>query len=62
MTASKYKVELTDAERNQLTGVVRGGRSPARKIKRAALSDQGLSDLAEGLAISPAWRECANAL
>ena len=59
MTASKYKVELTDAERNQLTGVVRGGRSPARKIKRALAllrTDQGLSDrqIAEGLAISPA--------
>ena len=59
MTASKYKVELTNAERNQLTSVVRGGRSPARKVKRALAllrTDQGLSDrrIAEGLAISPA--------
>ena len=59
MTASKYEVELTNAERNQLTGVVRGGRSSARKIKRVLAllrTDQGLSDrlIAEGLAISPA--------
>lgn len=58
MTASKYKVELTDTEREHLNMVVRRGRSPARMVKRALAllrTDQGLSDrlIAEGLAISP---------
>ena len=58
MTASKYKVELTEAEREQLNIVVRRGRPPARMVKRALAllrTDQGLSDrlIAEGLAISP---------
>ena len=58
MTASKYKVELTDEQREHLNALVRGGKSPARMIKRALAllrTDQGLSDrlVAEGLAISP---------
>ena len=58
MTASKYRVELTQAERNELNDLVRRGRSPARKVKRALAllrTDQGLSDrvIAEGLAINP---------
>ena len=58
MTASKYKVELTQAERTQLNNVARKGKSPARKVKRALAllrTDQGLSDreIAEGLAVNP---------
>lgn len=58
MTASKYKVELTEAERERLDSLVRGGRSPARMVKRALAllrTDQGLPDrlIAEGLAINP---------
>ena len=58
MTASKYKVELTEAERERLNGLVRGGTVPARKTKRALAllrTDQGLPDrlIAEGLAINP---------
>ena len=58
MTASKHRVELTEAEREQLNSLVRGGKSPAHMIKRALAllrTDQGLSDrlTAEGLAISP---------
>ena len=58
MTASKYRVELTQAERKELNDLVRRGRSPARKVKRALAllrTDQGLSDrvIAEGLAINP---------
>ena len=47
MVAIKYKVELTNDERNEIASVVRGDRSPARKIKRALTllrADQGLSD------------------
>ena len=58
MTASKYKVELTEDERERLNGLVRGGKSPARMVKRALAllrTDQGLSDrlIAEGLAVNP---------
>lgn len=64
MTASKYKVELTEAERERLNSLVRGGTAPARMIKRALAllrTDQGLSDrlIAEGLAVNPItsqWR------
>ncbi len=58
MTASKYKVELTEDERKRLNGLVRRGKSPARMVKRALAllrTDQGLSDrlIAEGLAVNP---------
>ena len=58
MTASKYKVELTEAESEYLNIVVRRGRSQARMVMRALAllrTDRGLSDrlIAEGLAISP---------
>ena len=35
MTASKHRVELTEAEREQLNSLVHRGKSPARVIKRA---------------------------
>ena len=58
MTASKYKVELTQAEGTQLNNVARKGKSSARKVKRALAllrTDRGLSDreIAEGLAVNP---------
>ena len=58
MAAIKYKVELTQDERSELSKVARTGRSSARKVKRALAllrTDQGLSDreVAEGLAINP---------
>ena len=58
MTASKYKVELTQAERTQLNNVARKGKSSARKVKRALAllrTDRGLSDreIAEGLSVNP---------
>lgn len=43
----RYSVELTEAERCELNGLVSGGRRPARKIKRAQIllaADAGLSD------------------
>ena len=57
MTASKYKVELTEDEREHLNSVVRRGKAPARMVKRALAllrTDQDLSDrrIAEGLAIN----------
>ena len=57
MTASKYKVELTEDEREHFNSVVRRGRAPARMVKRALAllrTDQDLSDrrIAEGLAIN----------
>ena len=57
MTASKYKVELTEDEREHLNSVVRRRRAPARMVKRALAllrTDQDLSDrrIAEGLAIN----------
>ena len=47
MTTGKYRVELTEVEREHLNIVVRRGRSPARMVKRALAllrTDQGLSD------------------
>lgn len=43
----RYHVELTEAERRELNGLVSGGRRPARKLKRAQIllaADAGLSD------------------
>ena len=48
MPALKYKVELIEAERSHLKDLVRGGRVPARKLKRALAllnADEGLTDL-----------------
>ena len=43
MTASKYKVELTDAERNQLTGVVRRGQVARSQDKARACAVENRS-------------------
>jgi transposase len=43
----RYRVELTQAERNELGGLLSGGKQPARKLKRAQIllaADAGVSD------------------
>ncbi len=68
MTANKYRVELTEAEREHLNNLVRGDTSPARMIKGALAlprTDQGLTDwlIAEGWpSIHTRWRGCASDL
>ena len=51
----RYHVELSEAERGELTALVGGGKHYARKIKRADLlaADSGLSDddIAAALAV-----------
>ena len=47
MTASKYRVELTESQRRRLNEVASRGRSPARMIKRALAllrANEGLTD------------------
>ena len=57
MRESKYRVKLTESERDYLNDVGHKGKSSARKVKRALAlvkSDEGLSDakIAESLSIS----------
>jgi transposase len=43
----RYRVELDQDERDQLTGMLRGGKHPARKLKRAQIllaADAGEAD------------------
>lgn len=43
----RYRVELTESERGELEGMLRGGRHPARKLKRAQIllaADAGTGD------------------
>jgi hypothetical protein len=43
----RYRVELSQAERDQLTGMLSGGKHAARKLKRAQIllsADSGMSD------------------
>jgi transposase len=43
----RYHIELTEAERGELTGLMSGGKHPARKLKRAQIllaADAGVSD------------------
>jgi winged helix-turn helix protein len=52
----RYHVELTPAERSELTGLISGGKHSARKLKRAQIllaADAGLSDgeIAAGVAV-----------
>ena len=49
----RYRVTLTQDERDELEALLRGGKSPARKLKRAQIllaADAGVSD--EGIAAS----------
>nr|MBA3516472.1 helix-turn-helix domain-containing protein [Hyphomicrobiales bacterium] len=43
----RYHVELSEAERCELTGLLNGGKRPVRKLKRAQIllaADSGVSD------------------
>ena len=43
----RYRVELTQYERNELGALLSGGKHPARKLKRAQIllaTDAGVSD------------------
>ena len=56
MTASKYRVELTESQKCRLNEVANRGRSPARMVKRALAllkADEGQTDdrVAEALSI-----------
>ncbi len=47
MPALKYKVKLTESERAQLLKMSKGGKTSARKVKRALIlckADEGLTD------------------
>ena len=49
----RYRVTLTQYERNELSALLSGGKSPARKLKRAQIllaADAGVSD--EDIALS----------
>jgi len=51
----RYRVELSQAERDHLTALLKGGKHPARKIKRAQIllaADAGASDEAIGVSVS----------
>lgn len=57
MTASKYRVKLTESQRRRLGEVANRGRSPARTVKRALAllkADEGQTDerIAEAVSIS----------
>lgn len=57
MTASKYRVKLTESQKRRLSEVADRGRSPVRTVKRALAllkTDEGLTDsrIAEALSIS----------
>ena len=52
----RYLVELSQAERGELTALLSGGKHAARKLKRAQIllaADAGACD--EDIAISAAW-------
>jgi transposase len=51
----RYRVELSQDERDQLTALLRGGKHPARKIKRAQIllaADAGIGDAAIAASVS----------
>jgi hypothetical protein len=51
----RYRVELSQAECDQLIGLLSGGRHPARKIKRAQIllaADAGVDDEAIAARVS----------
>ena len=58
----RYRVTLTQYERNELRALLSGGKSPARKLKRAQIllaADAGVSD--EDIALSDTAACCAAA-
>ena len=59
MPARKYRVDLTESEREQLLNIARRGKSSARKVKRSLIlcqADEGLNDqqVAEALLVGAA--------
>lgn len=59
MPAKKYRVDLTENEREQLLNIARRGKSSARKVKRALIlcqADEGLNDqqIAQALLVGAA--------
>ena len=59
MPARKYRVDLTESEREQLLNIARRGKSSARKVKRALIlcqADEGRNDqqIAEALLVGAA--------
>ena len=58
MPAKRYRVNLTQGEREQLLDITRRGKSSARKVKRSLIlckADEGLTDqqVAEALMVGP---------
>jgi transposase len=56
MPAKRYRVSLTESDREQLLNIARRGKSSARKVKRSLIlckADEGLSDqqIAEALLV-----------
>jgi hypothetical protein len=54
----RYRVDLSEAERAQLTALLNGGRHAARKIRRAQIllaADAGLSDDVIASSVSVGW-------
>ena len=51
----RYRVELSQAERDELTGLLSGGKHAARKLKRAQIllaAEAGASDEAIGTSVA----------
>ncbi len=58
MPAKRYRINLTQDEREQLLDIARKGKSSARKVKRSLIlckADEGLTDqqVSEALLVSP---------
>ncbi len=58
MPAKRYRVNLTQGEREQLLDIARRGKSSARKVKRSLIlckADEGLTDqrIADALLVGP---------
>ena len=58
MPAKRYRVDLTQGEREQLLNLARRGKSPARKVKQSLIlckADEGLTDqqIADALLVGP---------
>ena len=59
MPAKLYRVNLTEAEREHLSGITRRGKSSGRKVKRSLIlckADEGLTDqqVAEAFSVGSA--------
>ena len=57
----RYRVELSEAERGELTAMLSGGRQAARKLKRAQIllaADAGVPDEAIATSVAVGARPC----